>query len=360
LILSRLFLTTCLFAVALVAGAQNNPKQNSPASEGPKDPKAIKTFQAAIEWHKSGMDQAAIGSYRKAFKQDNGQCWACLSQAYSLAMGIGAYKDAQEIAREWLTIAQNDTEKGTIHYGLGASIEQQGLLEKKDKLFADSRDEFQTALALTPSLAAAHYNLGICLAFLHQDNEAVEEFRRFLDQDKKMPTLHARAERYVNRIDLARATMAPPFTVATLDGKQISMDSLAGKVVLIDFWATWCGPCREALPHMRSIAHKFEGQPFVLLSINLDKDATKWRDFVAKNDMTWTQCHQDGFDGNVAKLFNVRAIPSTFSIDADGVMEDQHVGDANIEGKLKKMIARAVELSSKNPTAAQHAGGSGQ
>ena len=134
------------------------------------------------------------------------------------------------------------------------------------------------------------------------------------------------------------------------------------KPVLVDFWATWCGPCREALPHMRAIARKFEGQPFVLLSINLDNDAKKWRDFVAKSDMTWTQCHQDGFDGSVAKLFNVRAIPSTFSIDADGVMEDQHVGDANMEGKLKKMIAHALEISNRNSSADQsaHSAGSGE
>ncbi len=122
---------------------------------------------------------------------------------------------------------------------------------------------------------------------------------------------------------------------------------------MIDFWATWCGPCREALPHIRQIAQKFDGQPLVVLSISLDKDEAKWKDFTAKNQMTWLQYCDGGFDGKIATLFGVTAIPATFTIDADGVLEDQHVGDADIEGKLKKLIARAAEMSNrKSATAA--------
>jgi thiol-disulfide isomerase/thioredoxin len=165
----------------------------------------------------------------------------------------------------------------------------------------------------------------------------------------------------VERIDLARARMAPAFSVTTLDGQHIGMDDLAGKVVLIDFWATWCGPCRQALPHIRRIAQKFQGQPFVVLSVSLDSDAGKWKDFVAKNEMTWLQYRDGGFGGTMAKMFSVNAIPATFSIDADGVLEDQHVGDENIEGTLKKMIAHAVEIETANPAppVASQAPGSG-
>jgi thiol-disulfide isomerase/thioredoxin len=125
------------------------------------------------------------------------------------------------------------------------------------------------------------------------------------------------------------------------------MDDLAGKVVLIDFWATWCGPCREALPHMREIAKKFQGQPLVVLSVSLDSDEEKWKDFVAKNEMTWLQYRDGGFTGSIAKMFGVEAIPHTFTIDADGVLQDEHIGDASIEGKLKKLIARAREIPAK-------------
>jgi len=138
--------------------------------------------------------------------------------------------------------------------------------------------------------------------------------------------------------------MAPPFAIVTTDGQRVSMDDLAGKVVLLDFWATWCGPCREALPHMREIAKKFQGQPLVVLSISLDTDEQKWKDFIAKNEMTWLQYRDDGFSGPISKDFGVNAIPHTFTIDADGVLQDEHIGDASIEGKLKKLVNRAREL----------------
>lgn len=155
-----------------------------------------------------------------------------------------------------------------------------------------------------------------------------------------------RAQRYVNRVELARARMAPPFSITTMDGKHLSLDDLAGKVVLIDFWATWCGPCKEALPHMKEVARKFSGQPLVVLSVSLDRDEKAWQEFVAKNEMTWPQYRDGGFNGGLATLFSVRAIPHTFSINADGVLQDEHIGDGAIEGKLKKLLARAQEQQS--------------
>jgi thiol-disulfide isomerase/thioredoxin len=153
-----------------------------------------------------------------------------------------------------------------------------------------------------------------------------------------------RAMRFIGNMDLARARMAPPFEVTTMEGQKLSMDELQGKVVLIDFWATWCQPCREALPHIRKIADKFHDEPFVVLSVNVDTDEKKWKSFVAENRMTWPQYFDTGFTGPVARMFDVNAIPHTFTIDADGIVQDEKVGDASIEGKLKKLLARAREL----------------
>jgi thiol-disulfide isomerase/thioredoxin len=271
-----------------------------------------------------------------------------------LARQISAYKDAEEIAREMIPQAVSDAEKAGAHYQLAMALQWQGINNKKEKYFNDSSDELKAALGLEPRFALAHYAYGVSLAYLHQDDAARAEFSTFLDQDRRNPAMHQRAERFVERVELARATMAPPFSLTTLDGQRISMDGLAGKVVLIDFWATWCGPCREALPHIRSIAKKFEGQPLVVLSISQDGDEAKWKEFVEKNGMTWLQ-YCDRGTGPLSRQFGVHAIPATFTIDADGVLEDQHVGDANIEGKLKKLIAQAVEMANRKPLPAEAA-----
>ncbi len=121
-------------------------------------------------------------------------------------------------------------------------------------------------------------------------------------------------------------------------------------MVLLDFWATWCGPCREALPHMKEIANRFQGQPLVILSVSLDDDAQRWKDFIAKNEMTWPQYRDGGFTGPIARLFDVEAIPTTFTIDAVGVMQAEHVGDASIEGRIETHRRRARSGGSAKPS----------
>ena len=352
LVLASLF---PFFAVSLHLDAQSAPQALKPGE--PANPKALKTYESAIDWQKKRMYSQAISDFRKANQQDGGHCTECLRRAYSLAIENGAYKDAADIAREKLAAASTPSEQILAHYQLGMALQKQGMREKKDKCFEESCGEFKAVIDTAPKTPLAHYALGVSLAHLRQDDAARQEFSTFLDQDKAnqdkvSAALHDRVSRYMENINLARSAMAPPFSLVTLDGRTVTMDGLAGKVVLIDFWATWCGPCREALPHVREIAKKFSEQPLVVLSISVDTDDAKWRDFVAKNQMTWLQYRDAGMDGKIATLFNVHAIPATFSIDADGVLEDQHVGDADIEGKLKKMIARAVELNNrKSPDA---------
>jgi hypothetical protein len=71
----------------------------------------------------------------------------------------------------------------------------------------------------------------------------------------------------------------------------------------------------------------------VILSVSLDSEEQKWREFIGKNEMSWPQYRDGGFTGPIAKMFNVTAIPHTFTIDVDGVLQEEHVGDASIEGK---------------------------
>ena len=342
-----------LVLAILVASACAQAPNAAPKPGEPTDPKAQKTFATALDWEKKGQKAFAVDEFRKANKQDGGHCTECLLHAYTIAFSVSEYKQAEQIARELLLAAATDVERGNAHYLSGTAMQWQGIADKKEKCFGESLDEFRTALQLAPSLAVTHFVLGISLAHLKQDDLARAEFNSFLEQDRKNPEFHPRAERYRKRVELARARMAPVFSVTTLDGQHISMDSLAGKVVLIDFWATWCGPCREALPNIQNIAREFAGQPLVVLSVSLDKDRNKWKDFVAKNGMTWLQVRDGDFDDRLSKQFGVYEIPATFTIDADGVLEDQHVGDANIEGKLKKLVAQAAQAK---PVAANGAG----
>jgi len=239
------------------------------------------------------------------------------------------------------------------HAQFGLVLLNEGIDKHKDEIFSRAHEEFGKALANAPDFSQAVFADGRALAYLKQDDAAKARFQAFVDLKGSNGVDRQRAMRFLAQPELARARMAPPFAVTTLDGRKISMDDLQGKVVLIDFWATWCGPCRAALPHVHEIAKKFQGQPLVVLSVSVDSEEQKWKEFVAKNEMTWPQYFDGGFTGPVARLFGVSAIPNTFTIDADGVLQDEHIGDASIEGKLKKLVKRAQEMPPPSESAKQ-------
>jgi peroxiredoxin len=311
--------------------------------EGPTNEKAQKTYKEALDYLHRRMTDSALDCFKKADKQDGGHCLACQKRMLKYGIELHDWKTAESAGQEMVEQAQGDKNVALAHYQLGVALIDAGIDKHKDELLSRGHDEMVKALAVA-SLPSALLADGRALAYLKQDDAAKARFEEFVKIRPEDSPDRQRALRYILQPELARARMAPPFTITTTDGKRISLDDLAGKVVLIDFWATWCAPCREALPHMRQIAKKFQDQPLVVLSVSLDKDEDQWKSFVVKNEMTWPQYFDGGFGGPMAKMFGVAAIPHTFTIDADGVLQDEHIGDAAIEGKLKKLVARAQEL----------------
>jgi thiol-disulfide isomerase/thioredoxin len=318
---------------------------------GPTNEKAQKSYKQAINYLNQGMIPAAFESFTKADKQDGGRCQACQKQIIKYGVELEDWKAVETAAEERVEEAQGGKSLALAHYQFGLILMKEGFAKHKDEPFERAHDEMSKALGVAANFPQAVYNDGLALAHLNQDAAAKAQFARFAQMVAADDPNRQRALLYVSQPEMARARMAPPFAVTTLDGQRISLDDLKGKVVLIDFWATWCGPCREALPHLREIARKFQGQPLVILSVSLDSEENQWKEFVAKNGMTWMNCRDGKFDGPIAKMFDVRAIPHTFTIDADGVLQDEHIGDAAIEGKLKKQIARARELEAAVKTA---------
>jgi len=317
--------------------AQQNP-------EGPTNEKGQKTYKEALQHLREHRTDWAIDCFKKADKQDGGHCQDCQRKIVKYALEIQDWKAAETAAGELVGEAQGDKNVALAHYQLAAIFINEGVTRRKEEFFARAHDEFAKALTAGPNFPEAIFADGRALAYMKQDDAAKAQFERFVKMRPEESVDRQRALRYIDQPELARARMAPPFAVTTTNGQRVSLDEMKGKVVLIDFWATWCGPCREALPHMREVAKKFHGEPLVILSVSLDDDEHKWKEFVEKNEMTWLQYRDGGFKGPVSTTFAIEAIPQTFTIDTDGVLQDQHIGDASIEGKLKKLIKRAHEL----------------
>jgi peroxiredoxin len=312
-------------------------------TDGPTSEKAQKTYKEAMDDLHRHMYGAAIESFKKADKQDGGHCLACQRKMIQYGIELRDWKTAETAAAEVVSQAEGARSAAVAHYQFGMVLMNEALDKHKDEFFTRAHEEMTKAVAAAPNFPDAIFADGQILAHLKQDDAAKAQFEQVVKLKPEGDPERERALRYINQPELARARMAPPFEVTTIDGKRVSLDSLQGKVVLLDFWATWCMPCQKALPHMREIAKKFQDQPLVILSVSLDKDEGQWKDFIAKNKMTWPQYRDGGFTGPVAKLFGVEAIPNTFTIDTDGVLQEEHIGDASID-KLKKLLVRAREL----------------
>jgi len=333
-------------AIALLLAGSVLATWGQDKNDGPQDEKAQKTYNEGMELLRHHRVSDALDKFKKADKQDGGHCLACQKKMIKYGSELGEWKIAELAGEEMVAQAQGE-DLAVAHYLLGTVLMSEAISRHKDDLYSRVHDEMTKALAASDNFPKAIYLDGRALARMKQDDAAKAQFERFVKMRPEDDPDRQRALRYISQPELARARMAPPFVVTTLDGQRISMDDLKGKVVLLDFWATWCGPCRAALPHMQKIAKKFDGEPLVVLSVSLDQDEQKWKDFIAKNGMTWPQYLDGGFTGPVARLFSVNAIPHTFTIDADGVLQDEQIGDSSVEGKLKKLIGRAKELQGK-------------
>ena len=320
-------------------------------TSGPLDPKAQKTYSEGVEALRTHRYFEALDKFKKANKQDGGHCSECLQRVVTLAMQLDDFKAADSASRDLLALAHTPGEIAEAHHQRGVLLLQQGTAKKKNELLAEADQEFKTVLSADPKHRRALYSDGLALARLKQDDNAKAMFQQVAELSAEGTLDRSRALRFVSRPELARERMAPAFAFTAENGSRISMDELQGKVVLLDFWATWCGPCREALPHLKRIAQKFSGEPLVIVSVSLDQDEQKWKGFIAKNEMSWFQYRDGGFEGPLARLFSVNAIPHSFTIDADGVLQDERVGDASIEGKLKKLVAQARQLQESRGTA---------
>jgi thiol-disulfide isomerase/thioredoxin len=330
-------------AGARAAGAQQTTTKAAAAKEpelpGPSNPKAEKLFKEAIEYQNRRMPLAAVGDLVKAVKADP-TCVRCAKLGIELAFENGDFKSAIEMAQMLGAAATDPLIKRFALFEEGIGLSREGISRNKPELLEQADARFVEALKGNPKDGSVLFADGLVLAHLNKDAEAKARFEEFLAAAPADDAQRSRAERYVERPELARARMAPNFRVTTLDGQTVSMDGLRGKVVLIDFWATWCGPCNEELPHVKKIAAQYAGQPLVVLSVSWDKDEEKWKEFVAKHGMTWAQ-YRDA-DHNFTKLFNIDSIPHYFTVDTDGVLQTEQLGGGDeIDGKLKKMVAAA-------------------
>ena len=345
--LRRAFVFACFLActgLICCAGAQA-PVPPSASSTPPayeSNPKFIAAIAEAKSLEKQRQYIFARDSYAKANKAAGGDCAACLIKMAQLDEGQHSWKDAIAESKHLQAVATTPRDKSIAEGTLGEILLQQGGDKPKPAQLEAAHAALQAAITDFPGNLSARWTDGCVLAHLGKDQDASQQFTVCAQSSPPSNPLHVRAQHFAADPSLSLQKMAPAFEVTALDGSSFNLDDMTGRVVLIDFWATWCGPCNAALPQMQKIAKEFANEPLTIISISWDQDEARWKDFIASHNMTWIQ-YRDA-DHKLALRFGINAIPHYFTIDSDGVLTAEMVGeDSSLEGKLKKLLKRARE-----------------
>jgi peroxiredoxin len=139
----------------------------------------------------------------------------------------------------------------------------------------------------------------------------------------------------------ASGNVAPEFTVTDLDGRKLSLSDYKGKVVLLDFWATWCTPCREEIPHFVEMQNKYGPQGFQVIGVSMDDDAKPVREYYEKYKLNYPVALGD--DKLAERFGGVLGLPVNFVIDREGRIQAKHLGATNVatfDDEVSKLLAQ--------------------
>jgi peroxiredoxin len=134
---------------------------------------------------------------------------------------------------------------------------------------------------------------------------------------------------------------APEIKLPDASGQTLSLHDMKGKVVLVDFWASWCGPCRKNNPNLVALYSKYKGKGFEILGVSIDKSKTDWTRAIEKDGLTWTQVlDPGGWDAQSTLDYGVEAIPAAFLIDKSGVIRGVNLEGRELEATVKKLLGK--------------------
>lgn len=136
-------------------------------------------------------------------------------------------------------------------------------------------------------------------------------------------------------------SVAPGFSAQTPDGKNLSLKESMGKVTIIDFWASWCGPCRRENPNVVAMYNELHSKGLNIIGVSLDDNADKWKEAIASDKLTWNHVSNlKKWDDPIAKQYGVQSIPATFILDANGNIVAKDLRGAELKAKVEELLAK--------------------
>ncbi|REJ84510.1 MAG: AhpC/TSA family protein [Bacteroidetes bacterium] len=168
-------------------------------------------------------------------------------------------------------------------------------------------------------------DLGSNLDKKYPGNKYVKDYLAVVAELKKLPA----------------GSPAPDFSLPDPSGKNISLSSFKGKVVLLDFWASWCRPCRKTNPYLVSLYNKYKDQGFEIFQVSLDDNADAWKDAIAKDGLKWAHASElKKWNSDVVKAYGIEAIPFTLLLDKEGNIISKGLLGEELDRKIQEALVK--------------------
>lgn len=152
------------------------------------------------------------------------------------------------------------------------------------------------------------------------------------------PYVHA-VDEFIRSQDFKVGSEAYAFILPDLNGRKVNLKDYRGKYVLLDFWASWCGPCRREIPAVVTLYKNFRGKNFEIIGISLDKNSSDWKKAVQEMKMKWPQVSDlQGWNSEVARKYNIHAIPATVLLNPEGKVEALNLRGEKLEDKIREVL----------------------
>lgn len=341
--LSKIF-TMMILGCLLCEGAAAIAQEPTPSAA-----QKNQDFQQALDngnrLLRQGRINDAVNEFQRASKIRDDRCAECSQRIGQVYLQQGKLKEAAAEFRHAAELKPpNEAEMYNI---LGVVL----YLQKEKQSFEEAVTALQKAIELSNGkVVKAYYNLGFALIKSGKEQEGIAVLKKFLELDPEAAEA-SQARAVIADLKMVDARVAPSFAVKSHLGQDLSLEKFRGKVVLLDFWASWCGPCRIDMPEVRKIWKRFGGDRFVIIGINLDSNRPAFEKYIKEEAVTWPQYYDGlGWSNIIARLYGVYAIPHTVLIDEEGAIRATGLRGEDLEAKIGELLAARPNRAASSPS----------